>query len=181
MGILKRLGSTLSSTRSEREFVEETRFHVDELTDRYVAEGMPPAEARAAAERRLGNLPLVRDRTRDADTYRWLSDAGQDLRFAIRTLAKNRSFTAVAVLTLALGIGANTAMFTLFDAILLQQLPVRDPSRLVLFTDASSEGTSTDDPPPTGAWVLFSTAVYRNLRDQPLGFASLAAVRSGES
>lgn len=180
MGILKRLGSTLSPARTEREFAEEARFHVDELTDRYIAEGMLPVDARAAAERRLGNLRLLRDRTRDADTYRWLSDAGQDLRFTIRTLAKNRSFAAVAVLTLALGIGANTAMFTLFDAILLQQLPVRDPSRLVLFTDTAGEGTSTGTP-PTGQWNLFSMDVYRYLRDQSLGFESLAAVRSGES
>jgi len=180
MGILKRLRGTLSPSRSERQFEEEARFHLEELVDRYVADGMPADEARRLAERRLGNLVALRDRTRDADTYRWVADAGQDLRFALRTLARNPSFTLVAVVTLALGIGANTAIFTLFDAILLRSLPVRDPSRLVLFTNDTGEGTSTGSP-PTGRWFEFSLEVYRNLRDQSIGFESLTAVRSGEA
>jgi predicted permease len=180
MGILRRLRGSLFSSMSEREFEEEARFHLEELIDRYVADGIDPAEARRLAERRLGNLAVLRDRTRDADTYRWLSDAGQDLRFAVRTLAGNPSFTIVAVLTLALGIGANTAIFSLFDGILLRSLPVRDPSRLVLFSDETGEGTSTGSP-PTGRWTYFSLDVYRQLRDQPIGFESLAAVRSGEA
>src|SRR5215471_3266511 len=180
MGILKRMRGTLSPWRSDRQFEEEARFHLEELVDRYVADGMPPDQARRVAERRLGNLVALRDRTRDADTYRWVADVGQDLRFAMRTLARNPSFTLVAVLTLALGIGANTAIFTLFDALLLRSLPVRDPSRLVLFTDDSGEGTSSGSP-PTGRWGYFSMEVYRNLRDQPIGFESLTGVRSGES
>lgn len=181
MGILKRLRSTIFPRQSRQDFEDEARFHLDELVDRYVAAGVEPAEARRLATQRLGNMPLLRDRTKDVDSYRWLSDAAQDLRFAVRTLARQRAFTVVAVVTLALGIGANTAIFTLFDAILLRSLPVRDPSRLVLFADGASEGTSSDDPPPTGRWKLFTSAVYRDLRDQPLGFESLTAVRSGES
>src|SRR5262245_37437522 len=133
MGFLKRLRGTLLPRGAERQFEEEARFHLEELVDRLVADGIPPADARRLAERRLGNVTALRDRTRDADSYRWLSDTGQDLRFACRTLLKNPSFTVVAVVTLALGIGANTAIFTLFDALLLRSLPVRDPSRLVLF------------------------------------------------
>ena len=114
-----------------------------------------------------------------AETH-WLIDAAQDLRFAWRTLRKHPGFSATAIATLALGIGANTAIFTLFDAILLRSLPVRDPGRLVLFDDGVGEGTSAGDP-PTGRWTLFSLEVYRDLRDESLGFASLAAVRSGEA
>jgi len=110
----------------------------------------------------------------------WLVDAAQDFRFAWRTLRKHPGFSLTAIATLALGIGANTAIFTLFDAILLRSLPVRDPARLVLFDDGVGEGTSTGDP-PTGRWTLFSFEVYRDLRDAPLGFTSLAAVRSGEA
>jgi len=103
-----------------------------------------------------------------------------DLRYAIRALAANPGFTAAAVLTLALGIGANTAIFTLFNAILLQSLPVREPSRLVLFNDEPGEGTSTGSPPPA-RWPLFSFEVFQFLQRQPLPFEGLAAVRSGEA
>ena len=112
--------------------------------------------------------------------HHWFADAAQDLRFAWRTLRKHPGFSSLAIATLALGIGANTAIFTLFNAILLRSLPVRDPSILVLFDDGVSQGTSAGDV-PTGRWTLFSMEVYRDLRDQPLGFASLAAVRSGEA
>jgi predicted permease len=104
----------------------------------------------------------------------------QDLRFALRMLVRERAFAAVAVLTLALGIGANTAIFTLFNAILLESLPVHEPGRLVLFTDSVGEGTSTGSP-PTGAWRLFSTEVYDFLRRESLPFDAIAAVRSGEA
>ncbi|HTK29395.1 MAG TPA: ABC transporter permease [Vicinamibacterales bacterium] len=104
----------------------------------------------------------------------------KDLRFAVRMLARQPAFTAVAVITLALGIGANTAIFTLFNAVLLQSLPVRDPARLVLFDDSVGEGTSTGDA-PTGAWHLYSYEVYEFLKGQPLPLEGLAAVRSGEA
>jgi predicted permease len=104
----------------------------------------------------------------------------KDVRFGLRTLARQPAFAAVATLTLALGIGADTAIFTLFNAILLQSLPVRDPSRLVLFSDRSGEGTQVGDT-PTGRWQLFSSDIYQFFKSQPLGFESLAAVRSGES
>jgi predicted permease len=104
----------------------------------------------------------------------------QDLRFGVRILLRQPAFTAVAVLTLALGIGANTAIFTLFNAILLQSLPVREPARLVLFTDAPGEGTSVGDP-PVGRWNRFSLEIYDFLRRQPLPLESIAAVRSGEA
>src|SRR5438270_384844 len=94
-------------------------------------------------------------------------------------LVRAPAFTAVAVVTLALGIGANTAIFTLFNAILLQSLPVREPARLVLFTDVTGEGTSTGSP-PTGKWPLYSYEVFEFLRGQPLPLDGLAAVRSGQ-
>jgi len=102
-----------------------------------------------------------------------------DTRYGARILQKNPGFTAVAVLTIALGIGANTAIFTLFDAILLDSLPVREPSQLVLFSDATDEGTYTNSSPPTGKWGRFTKESYEFLKSQPLPFESLCAFRSG--
>src|SRR5207302_4174227 len=104
----------------------------------------------------------------------------KDLRFGARLLVQKPAFTAVAALTLALGIGANTAIFTLFDALLLQSLPVREPGRLVLCNAAPNDGTSVGSP-PVGRWRLFSYEVYEFLRKQPLPFESLAGFRSGEA
>ncbi len=103
----------------------------------------------------------------------------KDISFGLRMLIRRPAFTAIAVLTLALGIGANTAIFTLFDAVLLESLPVREPSRLVLFSDEVGEGTSTGTL-PNGAWNLFTSESYEFLKKQPLPFESLAAFRSGE-
>ncbi|HLW97446.1 MAG TPA: ABC transporter permease [Candidatus Acidoferrales bacterium] len=103
----------------------------------------------------------------------------KDIRFGLRMLIQKPGFTAIAVLTLALGIGANTAIFTLFDAVLLESLPVREPGRLALFTNNSSEGTSSGSV-PTGQWTYFSYESYDFLRKQSLPFESLCAFRAGE-
>jgi macrolide transport system ATP-binding/permease protein len=108
-----------------------------------------------------------------------LETCWQDVRYGVRMLRKNLGFTAVAVLTIALGIGANTAIFTLFDAILLESLPVREPSQLVLFSDAVDEGTYTNSSPVSGQWGRFTEESYEFLKSQSLAFESLCAFRSG--
>jgi len=140
---------------------------------------MTEREATAAARREFGNVGMVKETVPVAWGWRWLEDLFGDLRFGVRMLRKNAGFTAVAILTLALGIGANTAIFTIFDAVLLESLPVREPSRLVLFTDDLSEGSYSGDP-PSNRWEAFSIEVSDYLRKQRLPFESLAAFRSGE-
>jgi predicted permease len=105
----------------------------------------------------------------------------KDIRYGLRGLLKRKGFAAIAVLTLALGIGANTAIFTLVNAVMLKSLPVQKPEELVLFSDTTSEGTSIEDSPRTGQWNRFSYASYEYFRDHNQSFQGLAALRSGES
>ena len=105
----------------------------------------------------------------------------KDIRYGFRGLLKRKAFAAIAVLTLALGIGANTAIFTLINAVMLKSLPVEKPEELVLFNDTASEGTSLEDNPQTGEWERFSYASYEYFRDHNQSFQDIAALRSGES
>ena len=166
--------------RADDRLAREVASHLALLEDECLLRGMTPEEARFAARRAFGGVDQTEELHRDARSFRWIDDARRDLQYALRTLRRAPGFTAVAVLTLALGIGANTAIFALFDAVLLQTLPVREPERLVLFSESPGEGTATGNP-PRGRWTLFSAEAYDFLRRQPLPYESLAAVRSGEA
>ena len=105
----------------------------------------------------------------------------KDLKYGLRGLVRRKGFAAIAVVTLALGIGANTAIFTLVNAVMLKSLPVSHPEQLVLFSDTTGEGTSFEDNPRTGEWKRFSYSSYLYFRDHNQSFQDLAALRSGES
>src|ERR1700754_2415918 len=105
----------------------------------------------------------------------------KDIRYGFRGLIKRKGFAAIAVLTLALGIGANTAIFTLVNAVMLKSLPVSQPEQLVLFSDTTGEGTSSHDTPMTGEWKRFSYPSYIYFHDHNQSFQDLAALRSGEN
>jgi predicted permease len=109
-----------------------------------------------------------------------VSSLFSDIRYAIRNLIKRPGFTATAVITLALGIGANTAIFTLLNAVTFKQLPVNQPDQLVLFYGSSNEGTSNGDP-STGEWRRFSYASYQYFLAHDQNYQALSAFRSGES
>jgi predicted permease len=126
-----KFGAIFRKEEIARDLDDEIRTHIDMEVDENLEDGMAPEEARHAAQRSFGNVELVKEDSRGAWFYRWVEDFGKDVRFAVRMLLKNRGFTAVAVLSLALGFGLNTTIFTVVNAVLLNPLPVRDVSRLV--------------------------------------------------
>ncbi|PYS71070.1 MAG: hypothetical protein DMF69_11570 [Acidobacteria bacterium] len=105
----------------------------------------------------------------------------KDLRYGLRGLRKRPGFSFIVIVTLALGIGANTAIFTLVNAVLLKSIPVSNPDQLVLFTDQTGEGTSVEDSPRVGPFRRYSYASYQYLRNHNQSFEDLIAFRSGES
>ncbi|MGO8792431.1 MAG: ADOP family duplicated permease [Terriglobia bacterium] len=115
----------------DEERARELDAYLEAETDDNIARGMSPEEARYAAHRKLGNTTLIREEIYHMNSLGWLESAWQDLRFAVRMLCKSPGFTAVVVLTLALGIGTNTAIFSLVDQLLLWTVPAHEPNRLV--------------------------------------------------
>jgi hypothetical protein len=139
MPFLSRLGSLrrslFSRARLEQELDEELRAYVDQLTDQKRAAGMSVAEARRAALIELGGLEQVKEEVRQARTGQIFEEILQDLRYGMRTLRKNVAFTAVAVLALALGIGANTAIYSVAYGILVRPLLYTGADRVaVIYT-----------------------------------------------
>lgn len=131
-------------TRSSSDFEEELRAHLDLETQRLISEGLDPAEAASAARRAFGNVTAVKERFFESSRARRVDGFVQDLRFACRTFRKDPAFTAGAVLTLALAIGANTAMFTVVNAVAFRPLPYTAPERIVWITQVL-RGNSTDE------------------------------------
>ena len=128
----RKLGWLARRRRKEEDLSEELEFHMEEEAEERQEDGLPSDQARWMARRDLGNVTLLKEETRAAWGWTALEQFGQDARYAFRTMASNRMFTLLAVGSLALGIGANTAIYSFMDSILLRALPVSDPSSLVL-------------------------------------------------
>lgn len=133
--------------RQERQLDDELRFHFDLQVAEHIRAGMSEDEARRRARLEFGGIEQVKDDCRDARRTVWLETAAQDSHFALRSLLKTPAFTAVAVASLALGIGANTALFSLMNNMLLRSLPVRDPGALVEFARHHPEGATMTNLP----------------------------------
>src|SRR5215471_13128200 len=135
-----RLRSLLRRGTVERELDRELQFHLDQEIEKNVHLGIAPPAARSAALRRLGGVAQIQEECRDMRRSSFIESSIHDLRYAGRILRKAPAFTLAAVATLALGIGANTAMFQLLDAVRMRSLPVRDPQGLAVIRIAGKGG-----------------------------------------
>src|SRR5688572_22415109 len=174
-----RLRSRLSSLwrnlfhkdRVEQELSQEVQAYLEMLIEIKIKEGLHPTEARRAALIELGGMEQVKERVREIRMGQTLETIWQDLRYSARMLRKNPTFTLIAVMTLALGIGANTAIFSLLDALLLKPLPVKQPEQLVVVN------TQVPGPARPG-YSSYSYPVFREMREKNTAFSGMFA-RSG--
>jgi hypothetical protein len=142
MGWYQRFVNVLRSNGVSADIQRELDFHMAERADDLMAAGMSEADARREARRRFGNPGVQKERTRDADLLTWLESIASDVRYALRALRASPGFALVAILSLGLGIGANTAIFSLLNAVVLRTLPVERPQELLRVTFGADWGVA---------------------------------------
>jgi len=160
----------------ERELDAEMRCHLELQAEENESRGMSPREARWAAQRQFGNAALLAEDSRSAWGWTAFDNFFQDVRYAIRRLSASKSYTLTAIVILALGIGANTGLFTLMHAVMLKSLPIADPETVVRLGDGDNCcGLGWQQ----GRYSLFSDSFYKHLRDHTPDFEGMAAFQAG--
>jgi putative ABC transport system permease protein len=167
------LRNLFSSRHLEVDLDEEVNCHLEMLMEENVRAGMPPKEAQRAARIELGGIEHVKEQVREARIGNWLHSVISDCRFGARQLCKNPGFTVVALLTLAFGIGANTAIFQLLDAVRLRTLPVKAPDRLATVRVVNSPHCCPGDSYSRNAEL--TGGLWNQLREQQQAFSEIAA------
>lgn len=174
--LLSRLNAPLLREKRERDLALQLEVHIEMLTADNIRAGVPPEEARRQARLVLGSVESIKEECRERWAPPLLASLWRDLFYGARVLNKNRIFAATAILTLALGIGANTAIFSLLNAVMLRNLPVRQPQQLVLFGKGLATGSTGFLPnEPT---TLFSYPFYRQFRHDNSVYSDVLAISS---
>jgi len=163
----RRLLFRLRGERFDEDLAEEMRLHLDLRAADQQARGLTPDDAASAARRQFGNVTQFQEISREAWGWRFLDTVRQDIRYALRTLGANKGFTATAVLSLALGIGANTAVFSILNAVMLRTLPVEDPHRLVQIKTAHAVAFGDN--------AIFTNPIWEQVRDNQQAFQGVLA------
>ncbi len=174
----RRISMALRRGRFDADLEEEMRLHRELRARLQVERGASPEEALYAAERRFGNQLVLREESRDMWGWNWLETFLQDIRYGLRTLAKSPGFALVALLTLALGIGANAAIFRLVDAVRLRTLPVKDPQSLAIVhlkTDMWVSGNFN------GSYPELTYPLWQQVRRRQKAFSSIAVWSSDQT
>jgi predicted permease len=182
--LARRLRMLVHRRQFDADIGEEVRLHLEMREQQQIKAGMTADEARYAALRRFGNPTLLAEKSHTAWGWRWFEELVQDAAYGLRLLRRNPSFTAVAVLTLALGIGANTAIFSLIDAVMLKMLPVEKPEQLVLlnwvapgwpYMIHSLTGDSNRDKSGRSTSTSFSYPIFEDIRAHAPAFSGVLA------
>ena len=168
MSILRRIANLFHRSKLDQEIEAELRSHIEMRTADNMAAGMSPKEARRQAVLRFGSRPAMKERVIAADAQMFLNSLWQDLRYGLRQLRRSPGFTAVAILTLALGIGANTTIFSLVNGVLLRPLPYRNPDRLTIVWEKDRDGSPDN----------VGYATYLDWKTQSKSFEQLAVYSS---
>jgi predicted permease len=174
MDILRRVRMLLRRNRFQLDLEEEIRLHLEMRQQEYEADGMDPTAARHAATRNFGNAALLKEKSHMTWGWGWLEGFVQDTNYGVRSMLRSPALTMVAVLSLALGIGANAAIFSFINAVLLRSLPVQQPQELVLLGTGAWNGAAD-------AWAiteLYSYPMFRAMQQRNLVFSDVATVMS---
>src|ERR1700722_6224353 len=170
----RRFGMLLHRHQFRTDLEEEMQLHLDLRQQQQAEQGMPPDQAAFAARRRFGNVTALKEKSQLTWGWAWLESLAQDALYGIRAMLRSPGLTIVALLSLALGIGANTAIFSLLDAVMLRSLPVKDPAQLILLGRGQADGI-------TDAFArteLYSYPFYRRMRGENQVFSNIAAICS---
>ena len=173
----RRIRMLFQRDRFDAELEEEMQLHLELRRQQQIEAGIPAESARSAALRQFGNETAIKEKSHMSWGWNWLESLLQDVVYGVRSMLRSPALVVVALLSLALGIGANTAIFSLLDAVMLRSLPVNQPSQLVLL------GTGNDDGISDGFAIteLYSYPFYRQMQKNNAVFSDVAAIFSMEN